>query len=45
VVLQSTTYPGTTDEIVRPSWNNRAWLDVDFDLAWPGTDRSRQHEI
>ncbi len=35
VVLQSTTYPGTTDEIVRPILERSGLkLDVDFDLAF-----------
>jgi UDP-N-acetyl-D-glucosamine dehydrogenase len=35
VVLQSTTYPGTTDEIVRPILERSGLkLDADFDLAF-----------
>ena len=47
VVLESTTYPGTTDEVVRPVLGGGSGLvaGVDFHLAFsPRADRPGQPE-
>jgi UDP-N-acetyl-D-glucosamine dehydrogenase len=52
VILESTTYPGTTDEVLQPMFEERGFkLDVDFQLAFspervdPGNPQFQTHNI